>query len=78
MSSTKSSSKQLVVCVGNGDFPVALEPRKIYVALRDQTAEKNGLLRIIDESGEDYLYPKFMFRAIELPEPVKKAVLAAA
>ena len=78
MSSTKSSSKRLVVCVDNDDFPVALETRKIYIALRDQPAEKNGLLRIVDESGDDYLYPKSMFRPIELPQPVKRAVLAAA
>ena len=48
------------------------------MALRDLTAEKRGLLRIVDESGEDYLYPKVMFRSIALPQSVKKAVLAAA
>ena len=45
--------------------------------LRDADAEKHGLLRIIDESGEDYLYPKACFRSIALPQAVKKAVLAA-
>ncbi len=49
-----------------------------YVALRDVNAEKHGLLRVIDESGDDYLYPKAFFRAIALPSAVKKAVLAAA
>jgi hypothetical protein len=44
---------------------------------RDQSAEKHGLLRVVDESGEDYLYPKSFFRPIALPQPVKKAVLAA-
>jgi hypothetical protein len=47
------------------------------VTLRDSTAEKQGLLRIIDESGEDYLYPKALFRTIALPQSIKKAVLAA-
>jgi hypothetical protein len=48
------------------------------VALADRAAEKHGLVRIIDESGGDYLYPKTFFRAIALPQSVKKAVLAAA
>jgi len=48
------------------------------VALRDVAAEKQGLLRIIDESGEDYLYPRSLFRMIALPQSIKKAVLAAA
>jgi hypothetical protein len=57
---------------------VSLELRKIYVALRDVNVKKHGLLRIIDESGDDYLCPKTFFRAIALPSAVKKAVLAAA
>ncbi len=74
----KTQSKQLVVCVDNEGYAGSLERRKIYVALRDAAAEKHGLLRIVDESGEDYLYPKTFFRAIALPQSVKKAVLAAA
>jgi hypothetical protein len=75
---SKAPSKQLVVCVTNEGYPASLETRKIYVSLRDSAAEKRGLLRIIDESGDDYLYPKTFFRAIALPQSVKKAVLAAA
>jgi hypothetical protein len=67
-----------VVCVGNVDYPASLERRKIYLALRDPVAEKHGFLRVIDESGEDYLYPKLLFRPIALPQALKKAVLAAA
>jgi hypothetical protein len=74
----KARAKQLVVCIENGDYPVSLEKRKIYVVLRDATAEKKDLLRIVDESGEDYLYPKSLFRPIALPTAVRKAVLAAA
>ncbi|HEY4981083.1 MAG TPA: hypothetical protein VII24_03870 [Pseudolabrys sp.] len=70
--------RQLVVCVGNAGYPASLEKRKIYVALRDPAAEKHGLLRIVDESGGGYLYPKTFFRSIALPQAVKKAVLAAA
>ena len=73
----KTQTKQLVVCIDNKDYPASLEKRKIYVALRDVDAEKHGLLRIVDESGEDYLYPKTAFCAIALPQAVKKAVLAA-
>jgi len=74
----KSQAQQLVVCVDNDGYSVSLEKRKIYVAIRDSGAEKQGLLRVVDESGEDYLYPKTMFRSIALPQSVKKAVLAAA
>jgi hypothetical protein len=48
------------------------------VRLHDLSAEKQGLFRIIDESGEDYLYSAALFRLVELPPSVKKAVLAAA
>ena len=73
----KPQAKQLVVCVNNEGYPVSLEKRKLYVVLRDAVAEKHGLLRIVDESGEDYLYPKAFFRSIALPQAVKRAVLAA-
>lgn len=75
---TKAQAKQLVVCVDNDGYRASLEKRKIYVALRDAAAEKHGLIRIVDESGEDYLYPRSFFRAIALPQAVKRAVLAAA
>jgi hypothetical protein len=74
----KPQAKQLVVCIDNEDYAASLEKRKIYVALRDPAAERHGLLRVIDESGHDYLYPKALFRPIALPHAVKKAVLAAA
>jgi hypothetical protein len=54
----KTKAKQLVICVDNEGYAASLEKRKIYFALRDASAEKHGLLRIVDESGEDYLYPK--------------------
>jgi len=75
---SKPQSKQLVVCVNNEGYPASLEKRKIYVSLRDPAAEKRGLLRIIDESGDGYLYPKTLFRSIALPQAIRKAVLAAA
>jgi hypothetical protein len=73
----KTQARQLVVCVANDGYVASLEKRKIYVTLRDATAERHHMLRIIDESGEDYLYPKTFFRPIALPQSVKRAVLAA-
>ena len=73
----KPQSERLVVCVENDGYPASLEKRKIYLALRDVGAEKRGLLRIVDESGDDYLYPKAFFRSVALSQAVKKAVLAA-
>jgi hypothetical protein len=77
-SMARSASKQLVVCVDNDGYPASLERRKLYVMLPDRAAEKHGLLRVVDESGEDYLYPKSFFRSVAWPQSVKKAVLSAA
>ena len=75
---TKSALQQLVVCVKNDGYAVSLETRKIYISITDPVAEKHGQMRVIDESGEDYLYPKTFFRVVALPQAVKKAVLTAA
>ena len=74
----KTQPQQLVVCVDNEGYPASLERRKIYVALPDAAAEKHGLIRVVDESGEDYLYPKAFFRPLAVSPSLKKAVLAAA
>jgi hypothetical protein len=74
----KAPARHLFVCIDNDCYEASLEKRKIYVGLSDVDAEKHGLLRIVDESGDDYLYPKAFFRAIVLPQAVRKAVLAAA
>jgi len=73
---TKVQSKRSVVCVENEGYAASLEKHKLYATLRDRAAEKHGLLRIVDESGEDYLYPKSFFHPIRLPLSIKKAVLA--
>ena len=72
------TSKELVICVKNEGYPVSLERRKLYVALPDAKAAEHGQLRVIDESGEDYLYPRDFFVAIELPQPLRRRVLQAA
>jgi hypothetical protein len=74
----KTPVKRLVVCIDNTDYPVSLERRKIYVALRDARAQKRGLWRIVDESGDDYLYPQTLFRSIALPVSLRRVLLAAA
>jgi len=73
-----ASARQFVICVKNEGYTVSLEKRKIYIALPDPVAEKHGQIRVIDESGEDYLYPKNFFVAVALPQSVRKAVLVAA
>lgn len=74
----RTSEKLFVVCLKNKGYEVSLEPRKIYQVLPDLDAAKHQQLRVIDESGEDYLFPANYFTFIELPTPVRKAVLAAA
>lgn len=67
-----------VICLNNEGYEASLEKRKIYVAFADDDADKCGLLRIVDESGEDYLYSSKLFAQVELPPQVHRAVLKAA
>jgi hypothetical protein len=62
-----------VLCVRNTGSPASLELRKVYRALADPTAEQRGLIRVIDESGEDYLYPSTHFVPIDLPKEALRA-----
>jgi hypothetical protein len=62
-----------LLCVEHGGYPVALEPRKVYRALPDPEAESRGLVRVIDESGEDYLFPASLFVHIHVPLEAEKA-----
>ena len=71
-------SKDLAIRVKNDGYAVLLELRKLYVVLPDYEALKRGQLRVIDKSGEDYLYPKDFFIAVDLPQPVRRRVLQAA
>jgi hypothetical protein len=73
----KITAKKIVVCLKNKGYEVSLEPRKIYRVLPDPGAARHRQLRVIDESGDDYLYPASYFAAIELPQPIRKAVLAS-
>lgn len=71
-------AKRFVVCVKNDGYLASLELRKLYLALADAQAAKLGQLRVIDESGEDYLYPQEFFVALELPQSLRRRVLQAA
>ncbi len=57
-----------VICIDNTDYPVSLALHRIYRVLPDEDAERDGDLRVIDESGEDYLYPAASFVPVEVPE----------
>ena len=70
-------SKGLVICVKSDGYRLSLERRKLYVALADTRAAKHGQLRIVDESGEDCLYPQEFFVAVELPQSLRRRVLQA-
>ena len=72
------SVQQFVICVRNDDYPASLEKRKIYVQVPDAEAEEHHHVRVIDESGEDYLYPEAYFKTVELTDEIKRAVLEAA
>lgn len=67
-----SATKQFVICIENGDYAGTLELRKVYEALDDATALEKNCLRIIDESGEDYLYPATWFVPVAVPETVEQ------
>ena len=68
---------QYVVCVKNDDYPASLELHKIYRLMSDSAAIKLGMLRVVDESGEDYLYPGDYFVAIKLTPAVERALRSA-
>lgn len=69
---------RFAVCVNNAEYPASLELHKIYRVLSDEDAVANGDLRIVDESGEDYLYPAEYFVLVELPEAVEQSFLQRA
>jgi hypothetical protein len=66
---------RFVVCVENDGYPASLELHKIYRTVPDSDAARDGDVRIVDESGEDYLYPAEWFVAVELPRRVKSSLL---
>ncbi|HEY7615579.1 MAG TPA: hypothetical protein VH744_02155 [Terriglobales bacterium] len=70
--------RKLVLCLRNDGFEASLEPRKIYAMLPDREAAAHRLIRVIDESGADYLYPATIFAPITLPTSLRRKLWAAA
>ena len=77
MTTPVSTAGKLVVCIRNSGYEASLERRKIYSSLADPEAKKHKMVRVVDESGEDYLYPENYFLAVALPAATRQAVLAA-
>jgi hypothetical protein len=68
------SAKNFAVCIRNDEYEASLQLRKIYEVLEDAFAEQHNMIRVIDEEGEDYLYPRDWFLPIELPQRVEEAI----
>jgi hypothetical protein len=78
MSDTNGKESKYAVCVNNSGYPASLELHKIYLVVSDRDAEEDGDLRIVDESGEDYLYSAENFVLIDLPQAVENSFLKVA
>ena len=74
---TESTQPRFVVCVGNSAYPDDLKVRTIYQVLPDESAAKSNYIRVIDETGEDYLYPAELLVLIEIPVEAQKALMQA-
>ena len=75
--SHKKPLPRYVVCVGNRGYRASLIVRRIYQQLADAAAEEQRMVRVVDESGEDFLFPQELFAPIELPRAVERALAAA-
>lgn len=71
------SKHEFAVCVDNHGYEVSLEMRKLYEVVADSDAEKHGQIRVIDESGDDYLYPATAFNRINLPDNIIERIFMA-
>ena len=67
-----------VICINNHGYEASLEQRKLYEVLPDEQASKHGQLRVLDESGEDYLFPKNMFMNVALNEEIAEKMASIA
>jgi hypothetical protein len=77
MSTHEHAEARFAICIRNNEHPASLELRKLYEVIPDPDAAPLGQVRIIDESGEDYLYPAADFLFVDLPHAVKVALLKA-
>jgi len=74
METPKKTFQEFVVCIDNDNYPASLELHKIYRLIPDGDANADGDIRIIDESGEDYLYPSSCFVPISVPQIVEESL----
>ncbi len=72
---SKTTQPSFVACVDNSGYLASLEMHKIYRVIPDEEARRDGDIRVIDESGEDYLYSADRFIAIEVPKALERAIL---
>jgi hypothetical protein len=72
-----SAARRFAVCIDNSGYEVSLERNKLYVVLADAAAERDGDLRVVDESGEDYLFAANRFVALDVPAAVRASLLKA-
>lgn len=71
----RESEPRFVICINDGGYVDDLKVRTIYQVLPDESAARSNYIRVIDETGEDYLYPASLFVAIEVPREVEEALL---
>jgi hypothetical protein len=74
---TRKPAERFVICIRNSGYPASLVARKVYRLLQDKDAARRGLARVIDESGEDYLFPKELFIEIKISEAARKSLSLA-
>jgi hypothetical protein len=77
MQTSKARTEGFAVCLRNRGYAASLEVRKLYPVLSDPDAAANDLIRVIDESGEDYLYPARLFQKLALPTEIQRALRLA-
>jgi len=77
MRSRRVKTQGFAVCMRNAGFAASLEVRKLYAVVEDPDAEGNDLIRVIDESGEDYVYPARLFQRLTLPSEIQRALRLA-
>jgi len=76
--SDKIPDHRIAICIDKTDYEMSLERRKVYPILQDADAERDDYVRIIDETGEDYLFPASRFVFLTVPTEIERAVLAEA
>ena len=74
MNTSQHGGRRFVVCINHSRYPASLELHKIYRVLPDEDAAADGDIRVVDESGEDYLYPASCFAPIEVPAAVEQSL----